>query len=41
MPECNENKEVLLSVKDMSICFGKGKYLYKAVDNVSFDVYKG
>ena len=41
MPECNENKEVLLSVKDMSICFGKGKYLFKAVDNVSFDVYKG
>ena len=25
----------------MSICFGKGKYLFKAVDNVSFDVYKG
>ena len=41
MPENNENKEVLLSVKDMSICFGKGKYLFKAVDNVSFDVYKG
>ena len=41
MPEHNENKEVLLSVKDMSICFGKGKYLFKAVDNVSFDVYKG
>ena len=40
MPE-NQNKEVLLSVKDMSICFGKGKYLFKAVDNVSFDVYKG
>ena len=36
-----ENKEVLLSVKDMSICFGKGKYLFKAVDNVSFDIYKG
>ncbi|MBR5561343.1 MAG: ABC transporter ATP-binding protein [Clostridia bacterium] len=25
----------------MSICFGKGKYLFKAVDNVSFDIYKG
>jgi len=40
MPESN-NREVLLSVKDMSICFGKGKYLFKAVDNVSFDIYKG
>ena len=36
-----DNREVLLSVRDMSICFGKGKYLFKAVDNVSFDVYKG
>ena len=36
-----ENREVLLSVKDMSICFGKGKRLFKAVDNVSFDIYKG
>ena len=36
-----ENKEVLLSVKDMSICFGKGKTLFKAVDNVSFDIFKG
>jgi len=36
-----ENKEVLLSVRDMSICFGKGKRLFKAVDNVSFDIYKG
>ncbi|MBQ7885780.1 MAG: ATP-binding cassette domain-containing protein [Clostridia bacterium] len=36
-----ENKEVLLSVRDMSICFGKGKTLFKAVDNVSFDIFKG
>ena len=41
MPENQNDKEVLLSVRDMSICFGKGKYLFKAVDNVSFDVYKG
>ena len=40
MPESN-NREVLLSVKDMSICFGKGKNLFKAVNNVSFDIYKG
>ena len=36
-----ENREVLLSVKNMSVCFGKGKHLFKAVDNVSFDIYKG
>ncbi|MBE5798473.1 MAG: ATP-binding cassette domain-containing protein [Clostridiales bacterium] len=36
-----ENREVLLSVKDMSICFGKGKNLFKAVNNVSFDIFKG
>ena len=36
-----ENKEVLLSVKGMSICFGKGKSLFKAVNNVSFDIFKG
>ena len=36
-----ENKEVLLSVRDMSICFGKGKHLFKAVNNVSFDIFKG
>ena len=36
-----ENREVLLSVKDMSICFGKGRHLFKAVSNVSFDIFKG
>ena len=36
-----DNREVLLSVKNMSVCFGKGKHLFKAVDNVSFDIYKG
>ena len=36
-----ENQEVLLSVKGMSVCFGKGKNLFKAVNNVSFDIYKG
>ena len=30
-----DNREVLLSVKNMSVCFGKGKHLFKAVDNVS------
>ncbi|MGN0996914.1 MAG: ATP-binding cassette domain-containing protein [Candidatus Ventricola sp.] len=36
-----ESREVLLSVRDMSICFGKGKHLFRAVDRVSFDIYKG
>ncbi|MGN0772411.1 MAG: ATP-binding cassette domain-containing protein [Candidatus Ventricola sp.] len=36
-----DNRELLLSVRNMSICFGKGKHLFKAVDNVSFDIYKG
>ncbi len=36
-----DNREVLLSVKNMSVCFGKGKHLFKAVDNVSFDIYEG
>ena len=36
-----ENREVLLSVRDMSVCFGKGRNLFKAVDKVSFDIYKG
>jgi len=39
MPE-NHN-EVLLSVRDMSVAFGKGKNLFRAVKNVSFDIYKG
>ncbi len=36
-----ENREVLLSVRDMSVCFGKGRNLFKAVDKVSFDIFKG
>ena len=36
-----ENREVLLSVRDMSVSFGKGRNLFKAVDKVSFDIYKG
>ena len=41
MPEKNENREVLLSVRNMDVCFGKKKKLFKAVNNVSFDIYKG
>ncbi len=37
----NENREILLSVRNMDVCFGKRKSRFKAVDNVSFDIYKG
>ena len=36
-----ENREILLSVKNMDVCFGKRKNRFKAVNNVSFDIYKG
>lgn len=40
--EMNDNeKNVLLSVKHLSVVFGKGKKAFKAVDNVSFDIYEG
>lgn len=34
-------KEVLLSVRNIDITFGKGKSENKAVKNASFDIYKG
>ena len=34
-------KEVLLSVKNLDVCFGKKRKPFKAVNNVSFDIYKG
>ena len=36
-----ENKEVLLSVKNLQQYFKMGKHELKAVDNVSFDIFKG
>lgn len=36
-----KNKEVVLSIKNIDITFGKGRKLFKAVSNVSFDIYKG
>ena len=35
------NKEVVLSIQNLDVVFGKGKKAFKAVDNVSFDIYKG
>ncbi len=37
----NTNKEILLSVKNLQQYFKMGKRELKAVDNVSFDIYKG
>ena len=34
-------KEVLLSIQNLDVVFGRGKNAFKAVDNVSFDIYKG
>lgn len=34
-------KEILLSVKNIDITFGKGENAVKAVKNASFDIYKG
>ena len=34
-------KEVILSVKDLQVTFGSGKKSFTAVQNVNFDVYKG
>ena len=38
--ESNE-KKVLLSIQNLDVVFGRGKKAFKAVDNVSFDIYKG
>ena len=37
----SEEREVLLSVRNMDVCFGKKKKLFKAVNNVSVDIFKG
>ena len=34
-------KEILLSVKNIDITFGKGDSAFKAVKDASFDIYKG
>ena len=37
----DQNKDVLLSIRNLDVVFGSGKSAFKAVDNVSFDVYRG
>ncbi|MGN1344816.1 MAG: ATP-binding cassette domain-containing protein, partial [Traorella sp.] len=36
-----DEKEVILSVKDLQVTFGSGKKSFTAVQGVNFDVYKG
>ena len=37
----NSDKKVLLSIRNLDVVFKNGKNRFKAVDNVSFDIYKG
>ena len=37
----NQNKEVLLRVENLCQYFKSGNYVNKAVNNVSFEIYKG
>lgn len=39
--DTNTGKEVLVSLKNVDITFGKGDKAFKAVKNASFDIYKG
>ena len=40
-PMDENGKEILLSIKNVDITFGKGDKAVKAVKNASFDIYKG
>lgn len=37
----HKRNEVLVSVRNVDVTFGTGKNLFKAIDNVSFDIYRG
>ncbi len=37
----DQQREVLLSVRNMDVCFSKRRNRFKAVNNVSFDIFKG
>lgn len=41
MEENKEEREVLISVRNVDIAFGKGASYNKAVTNANFDIYKG
>ena len=40
-PIAENGREILLSLKNVDITFGRGDYAVKAVKNASFDIYKG
>lgn len=40
-PKDKEGREILLSLKNVDITFGKGDSAVRAVQNASFDIYKG
>ena len=40
-PLDENGREVLLSIKNIDITFGKGDSAFKAVTDASFDIYKG
>ena len=40
MPE-KEKRNKLLEVKNLEVVFGSGKKTFKAIDDVSFDIYEG
>ncbi len=40
-PMDKDGREVLLSIRNIDITFGKGDHAVKAVQNASFDIYKG
>ena len=40
-PTAENGKEILLSLKNVDITFGKGENAVRAVKNASFDIYKG
>lgn len=40
-PIAKNGKEILLSIKNVDITFGKGENAVRAVKNASFDIYKG
>ena len=37
----DNQREILLSVRNLDVCFGKKRKPFKAVNNVSFDIFKG
>ncbi len=37
----DQQREIILSVRNLDVCFGKRRNRFKAVNNVSFDIFKG